>query len=117
VAEAAGRFRPTDEGNLHWLALNLTPGLGSDKGAQAGRAFWGNRKYFQGDAHGAGSNWHSDGFRAIDRHWAIDGTGLSGVGTRVGCGNVVCFDDPAYPQQLKQTTIRRSFFICAEILK
>ena len=32
MAEAAVSFKPTDEASLHWLALNLTPGLGPTKG-------------------------------------------------------------------------------------
>ena len=32
MAEAAASFKPTDEGSLHRLALNLTPGLGPTKG-------------------------------------------------------------------------------------
>ena len=47
VAEAAASFMPTDEGRLHWLALNLTPGLGPTKGRKPVEHFGGIANIFK----------------------------------------------------------------------
>jgi len=47
VAEAAASFMPTDEGSLHWLALNLTPGLGPTKGRKPVEHFGGIANIFK----------------------------------------------------------------------
>jgi predicted Rossmann fold nucleotide-binding protein DprA/Smf involved in DNA uptake len=47
VAEAPVSFKPTDEVSLHWLALNLTPGLGATKGRKLVEHFGGVAHIFK----------------------------------------------------------------------
>lgn len=47
VAEAAVSFKPTGEASLHWLALNLTPGLGPTKARKLVEHFGGVANIFK----------------------------------------------------------------------
>jgi hypothetical protein len=47
VAEVPVSFKPTDEVSLHWLALNLTPGLGATKGRKLVEHFGGVAHIFK----------------------------------------------------------------------
>ena len=103
MAEAAVSFKPADEVSLHWLALNLTPGLGPTKGRKLVEHFGGVAHIFKATL----TELEATGIQTISAQSL--GTGRSmelayqELGRAATAGiKVVCFDDPAYPQQLKQ---------------
>jgi len=103
VAEAAVSFKPAEETSLHWLALNLTPGLGPTKARKLVEHFGGIKNVFKATL----TELEATGIQTVSAQSL--GTGRSvelayeELGRAANAGiKVVCFDDPAYPQQLKQ---------------
>src|SRR5919108_1523427 len=103
VAEAAVSFKPTDEASLHWLALNLTPGLGPTKGRKLVEHFGAIAQVFKATL----TELEATGIQTVSAQALRTGRAMElayeelSRATSAGI-NVVCFDDPAYPQQLKQ---------------
>jgi DNA processing protein len=87
----------------YWLVPNLTAGLGPTKGRKLVEHFARIANIFKATLTELEATDIQTGFCTFPGNWAIDRTGLSGVGA---CGDrrdqLVSFDDPAYPQQLKQ---------------
>ncbi len=103
MAEAAVSFKPAEETSLHWLALNLTPGLGPTKARKLVEHFGGIKNVFKATL----TELEATGIQTVSAQSL--GTGRSvelayeELGRAANAGiKVVCFDDPAYPQQLKQ---------------
>jgi predicted Rossmann fold nucleotide-binding protein DprA/Smf involved in DNA uptake len=108
VAEAAVSFKPAEETSLHWLALNLTPGLGPTKGRKLVEHFGGIKNVFKATL----TELEATGIHTVSAQSL--GTGRSvelayeelGRAATAGIG-VVCFDDAAYPLQA-ETNLRSS---------
>jgi DNA processing protein len=103
MSEAAIGVCKSSEVSLQWLALALTPGLGATKGRRVIEFFGGVQALFRASL----TELEAAGLRAVSAQ-AL-GTGRSMelaqdelAKATAADARIIAFDDPAYPEQLKQ---------------